>query len=335
MAANQNVTQLTAQTTTDTTSLFYAVGASGTTDTGLPLSVLFTGPTFTGTTTINTVTILGGTINAATIGATTAGTGRFTNLTTTGTLTVGSTATGSTPTAGDNSSKFATTAFVVTSFAPLASPTFTGSVTIPSGASIAGYATLASPTFTGTVVIPTVTISAGTINSTSVGATTASTGKFTTLQATSTITPSTTSGIVGTTLADSAPAGSVGEYVTSTATAVNITTSNVPQNITSISLTAGDWDVWGNIEYDSAVTTTTTGVLSSVSTTSATLAVSPLRGIYASAGGVLSAGGQLSQLAPMQRLNLSTTTTVFLVGAALFAVSTMAATGIISARRRR
>jgi hypothetical protein len=48
--------------------------------------------------------------------------------------------------------------------APLASPTFTGTVTIPSGASIGGYLTtaaaastyapLASPTFTGTVTIP-------------------------------------------------------------------------------------------------------------------------------------------------------------------------------------
>ena len=35
--------------------------------------------------------------------------------------------------------------------APLASPTFTGTVTIPSGASISGFAPLASPTFTGTV----------------------------------------------------------------------------------------------------------------------------------------------------------------------------------------
>jgi hypothetical protein len=38
--------------------------------------------------------------------------------------------------------------------APLASPTFTGTVTIPAGASIAGYAPLASPTFTGTVTAP-------------------------------------------------------------------------------------------------------------------------------------------------------------------------------------
>jgi len=34
--------------------------------------------------------------------------------------------------------------------APIASPTFTGTVTIPSGASISGFAPLASPTFTGT-----------------------------------------------------------------------------------------------------------------------------------------------------------------------------------------
>jgi hypothetical protein len=35
--------------------------------------------------------------------------------------------------------------------APIASPTFTGTVTIPSGASISGFAPLADPTFTGTV----------------------------------------------------------------------------------------------------------------------------------------------------------------------------------------
>ena len=50
-----------------------------------------------------------------------------------------------TPTAGDNSTKAASTAFVATSFAPLASPTFTGSPTVP------GYAALTGATFTGTV----------------------------------------------------------------------------------------------------------------------------------------------------------------------------------------
>ena len=43
-------------------------------------------------------------------------------------------------------------------YALLASPTFTGTVTIPSGASISGFAPLASPTFSGTPTLPTGTI---------------------------------------------------------------------------------------------------------------------------------------------------------------------------------
>jgi hypothetical protein len=39
-------------------------------------------------------------------------------------------------------------------YAPINSPTFTGTVTIPSGADINGYAPLESPTLTGTVIIP-------------------------------------------------------------------------------------------------------------------------------------------------------------------------------------
>jgi hypothetical protein len=58
-------------------------------------------------------------------------------------------------------------------YAPLASPTFTGTVTIPAGASIAGYAPLASPSFTGTPAAPTAT--AGT-NTTQVATTAFVTG---------------------------------------------------------------------------------------------------------------------------------------------------------------
>jgi hypothetical protein len=47
--------------------------------------------------------------------------------------------------------------------APIASPTFTGTVTIPAGASIAGYATSANPTFTGTNTVANITVS-GTAN---------------------------------------------------------------------------------------------------------------------------------------------------------------------------
>lgn len=62
---------------------------------------------------------------------------------------------------GTNTTQIATTAFVTTADnlkANLASPTFTGTVTIPSGASIAGFALLAGPTFTGTPTLPSGTI---------------------------------------------------------------------------------------------------------------------------------------------------------------------------------
>jgi hypothetical protein len=94
------------------------------------------------------------------------GTYALTGLSTTGAATIGTTlnvtgqttlatATATTPATGDNSTNIATTAHIkAQGYAPLASPTFTGTVTIPSGASIAGYLTTAAaaaayPTLTG------------------------------------------------------------------------------------------------------------------------------------------------------------------------------------------
>lgn len=58
---------------------------------------------------------------------------------------------------GTNTTQIATTAFVAAGFAPINNPTFTGTVTIPGGASISGYAPLASPALTGTPTAPTAT----------------------------------------------------------------------------------------------------------------------------------------------------------------------------------
>lgn len=55
-----------------------------------------------------------------------------------------------------------TSATAASTYAPLASPTFTGTVTIPSGASISGFAPLASPTFTGTPLSTTASVSTNT-----------------------------------------------------------------------------------------------------------------------------------------------------------------------------
>jgi hypothetical protein len=53
--------------------------------------------------------------------------------------------------------------------------------------------------------------------------------------------------IPGTATNDDAAAGKLGEIISSNivvGSAVSLTT-NTPANITSLSLTAGDWDVWG------------------------------------------------------------------------------------------
>ena len=169
------------------------------------------------------------------------------------------------------------------------------------------------------------------------GATTPSTVAATTITASSTITPSQTSGIVGTTTNNNANAGSVGEYVESTvASASKIALTNITgANVTSISLTAGDWDVWGNAYFDPAATTTFDLIIASISTVSAT---SPSRDTGNQAVlKVLDFGtGIPSALQPVpQRLSLSATTTVYLVVVCSFAVSTMHSFGTLRARRVR
>jgi hypothetical protein len=59
-----------------------------------------------------------------------------------------------TPTFPDNSLRIPTTAYLTANYAPLVSPTFVGSVTIPSGAVITGYAPINNATFTGTHAVP-------------------------------------------------------------------------------------------------------------------------------------------------------------------------------------
>lgn len=321
MAANQNVTQLTQQTVSaDTTSLFYAV-TSGTTDTGLPLSVFVHNLGLTGTPTVPTATVGTNTTQiASTAYVMAAGFAPLASPTFTGVPA------GPTATSGTNTTQFATTAYVLTSYA---TPPAIGNTTPAAGSfttlSSSGLANLssvqsASATFTG-----------GTINSMSVGATTASTGKFTTIAASSTITPNTTAGIVGTTAADSANAGSIGEYITAQASGVSLT-SGSNANITSISLTAGDWDVWGVIRFSQAATTTATALIAGTSTTSVTFGTFDT---YSALTAALPANAGNNLVAPPTRINISTTTTVYLVGQATFATSTCTANGIINARRRR
>lgn len=170
-----------------------------------------------------------------------------------------------------------------------------------------------------------------------IGTTTPAAGKFTTLQATSTITPSSTAGIVGTTTNDNANAGSIGEVISSSVASpgVSLTSSvSVGTNVTSISLTAGDWDVWGNIYPVPAGSTVIQNERGTIATSTGAI------GVYGDPGSFLMditspAGNAMSISVGPVRLSLASTTTVYLVTSALFTTSTCTAFGQISARRRR
>ncbi|MEH2627073.1 hypothetical protein V1292_005128 [Bradyrhizobium sp. AZCC 1719] len=143
----------------------------------------------------------------------------------------------------------------------------------------------------------------------------------------------------GTATNDAASAGEVGELIGSTVTsgsAVSLTTAT-NANVTSISLTAGDWDVFGAITYNYDGTTNVTTQLSSISSTSATL--DNTQGNYfvwrfGSGGLVPQAEMGGFTIGPVRK-SLSSTTTIYLVARSDFTVSTASAYGRLWARRVR
>lgn len=355
MAQNQNVLHLQQQVgSADTTSVFYAV-TQGTTDTGLPFTVLVnnlgllgtpTAPTAASGTNTTQIASTAFVQNAVSGGAYA---GSFTTLTATGTVSGAGFTTLLAP--------YALKSGTLAQFAATTSAQLAGIISDETGSGSLVFGT--SPTLT------TPAITGGTINNASVGATTPSTGafttlsasstvsgtgfstylasppaigstapntgKFTTLQATGAITPSTTAGIIGTTLGDSANAGSIGEVISNSATNVSLT-SGTTANVTSISLTAGDWDVSGTVRFNPAGTTTATLEVAGISTTTATVGG---LGSFTQIQVAFPAGAIQYTATPVIRINVTTTTTVYLVALATFATSTMTADGLIRARRVR
>jgi hypothetical protein len=116
--------------------------------------------------------------------------------------------------------------------------------------------------------------------------------------------------------------------------------TSTPVNVAAISLTAGDWDVSASVGFTGGGTTTITFALGLITTTSATAAIPAANmeriNLQIPNGATLFAGSSLFAL-PVgpTRLSLSATTTVYLVCNQSFGTSTMAATGALSARRRR
>jgi len=142
----------------------------------------------------------------------------------------------------------------------------------------------------------------------------------------------------GTTTNDSAAAGYVGQILTATKARSDFTrlTTGTVTNIISISLTVGDWDVWGTAGYlGDAAATSTTQLVASISTTSATLGAAETNRVRLLCAAFDATVGDSNLATPCVPISLASTTTVYVVGNVVFSTSTMTYYGSITARRRR
>lgn len=140
--------------------------------------------------------------------------------------------------------------------------------------------------------------------------------------------------VQGTSTNDNAPTGFVGELIESevgAGAAVALTTI-VAANVTTILITPGDWDVWGNIFY--VVSVGTSNIQGSISDTSVTFPTRPGKGIYFAindTSATINPGLPLG----MKRFSVSVATTLYLLGFSTFVSGTVSAYGYIGARRVR
>jgi len=151
--------------------------------------------------------------------------------------------------------------------------------------------------------------------------------------ATSLVFSPTTNGIIGTTTNNNAPAGSVGEVISSTvldASAVDVPNLTATA-VTSISLTPGDWDVFGNI-FATFSASTGSQAYSWIGNGGFGF---PDNSQIAGAGFNSNVATGIGIATLTNRISLSVTTTIYLCAYTAFPAGTSKASGNIIARRRR
>ncbi len=146
---------------------------------------------------------------------------------------------------------------------------------------------------------------------------------------------------LGVTDASSASTGIIGEYLSSTIALGSATslTSNTAKDITTLTLSPGDWKPWGTIAIIPAGTTTLSSFVGSVNTTSGVQATSPAGGSMFTLNLPVTTGFTTgaTQMLPtgQSRQNVSVTTVIYLVVTVVFNISTCTGYGFLAARRMR
>lgn len=141
----------------------------------------------------------------------------------------------------------------------------------------------------------------------------------------------------GTATNDNATAGQVGEFKSTdvlAGSAVSLTSGAV-SDVATLSLTAGDWNVWGVVRYTPGASTMVAVAAAWASQTSATAPTTSNGGGITVTVGNTPAGLTPAVSAGYQRISLAATTTIYLSTYTTFSVSTLTAWGFIGARRAR
>lgn len=144
--------------------------------------------------------------------------------------------------------------------------------------------------------------------------------------------------ILGTLTNDNAPSHHIGEVISSTVAAGSAVelTNGVIADVTSIELSAGDWDVSATLWFDLAETTQVVVFGGSISDTSETFETNGTPGTVVHRYSELSVlGDDIGFALGTRRIQLTGTTTVYLVTVCGFAAAAAGAYGHISARRAR
>jgi hypothetical protein len=140
----------------------------------------------------------------------------------------------------------------------------------------------------------------------------------------------------GTLSNDDAPAGHIGEFVESKITSfTNFPATTVYGDLTSITLTAGDWDVWGSITAALNGATLTIGSICAITTTAGNNSAGIVDGDTASRGTNQTATASVTHGVAIRMKLSAASTTVYLKYRQDYSAGTPQAAGFIRARRRR
>lgn len=194
----------------------------------------------------------------------------------------------------------------------------------------------------------------GSIEDSGIGSTTTGTGALVLANTPTLITPilgvatatslefsPSTSGIIGTTTNNNASSGIVGEYSSSvvlSGAAVGLT-SGVAANVTTIALTEGDWNLWGEIWIGGTAGAVIQNIIGCITATSATVASTPSNNTSTVQSGTHShtIGTQVVPILAVGecRISIAAPTTIYLVASVTFTTQPATAYGKLCARRMR